>query len=1831
MNGKKKGFIIVGLLVIMLAVLGVYISLVSNHLKENVAINKTKYSTFETIHGNVESRFYFTSTSSNFDIDNDNYQITHYSNDESLADNEIDMHYYSSFNSADLYEPFSAGELLYYLPSTTLYFSDPEYSSFQIDEDNNKILFYLDDSFSDEVGYIKLGSEYEYCELDFSSASPIDNCSGNSDFYWYYYSEGLILVNGKEISGDYTVDLKVTHAYSSSYFMGFENSLEPMLMLWGDDFFSYDSYSIKVEEKVEEIDLNDVNSNQEIVYNSWQNEWGIEKNNYDYYVKYSIEGFIDNSSSYSGLFSINSDSIVAFSKDDETYKTGDVQDFNDLGYCNFNASGYSSVGCYIIVGYAVDNDPLDVSMVVDLNVNEFEKSFNWNHTLNPKGSDITPEYPTGINKDFETTNTSITAGLGAINKLNNGSSVNLSWLIEPKTGSITKGNKAFNLWELTSEGTNDYTVSVASISQELDSEYSTVSDPYNLNGSDYSIVSIYPQDDKEFEYVLNSSTYEFTEVSDYSTYTPKQVYIKINDGNYELVGSYVKTNAGIVYTANDSRTTSVSNVTEESPILLPANTTDVKVSYTGKKAGVYIGINLNTKLNGTDEVKNKIASIKTMDGDKNPVLKNTAEVTVNDSSDTKKVGKYLEELEITSSSKTTSTVESKIDDGKTDVIAYTDIFYDELEYSVDTKEDALAIITEQKNGTIYELLPTGAELYGDVSVKTYLNEGSCEVVTTPNVNYQGSGRTLLKIDVGNCPTNIKDTESSYVTGYKVTFKIKYGSIANQSYGTSLYKDTMYVAKEVLGEGYSNASSAPNSLFSDTSIKTIFDGLVTGNNNLLFTTNLTTVESLSISVGTYDKAVKNEQETTYLANSTVNESKKYSYKLQYAFTSEIEEITNVVLIDKLEVDNGTNKSFKGYFDSVDTRYLNETLGISTTIYYSVSDSISEIFDITKWTTVKPDDPSTITAIAIDCGSYIFKGNSGAAPLAYINMVAPVGFEENMAAYNKSTINYKRVGDTDVRTLTSEVTKTSLVAASIGIDGTSNYGKGTSSNPALITGDLKYTITVKNNDNVDYENVSFDVTIPEGLQVTNYTQASNKVTIKIDKLNAKESKDYVLELDFVTIPSSDKSYTGSYEITKLNDSDYKVTGGSIYNKISLPSIEIHKYAKTADTTGFSDEASLLVKKDEEFSYRVTVKNTSSVAANNVLVEDEIPEGLEVVESSIGDATYNSSKLTWNVNLAAKETKNLEYKVKLSSSATLGSVYRSSAHVTLNNPLNNSQKLFDEDTNIISILYQIASNVRIENTVSGSLANKNKYFDYNVTFNGNSTNAGAYTVVGSAGNLNSLNIDAEGSGSYTFRLKNGEYLTFKNLSGDISYTITQTASNGYTTTVNSIATNSYTAITSADGTETIRFNNAYSASGKTSLSAKVSYDKEIETGSFKVSINNEELVTDKNGSVTSSEIAYDNVVGQYTYVIKQINTNINKISYDMKEYKAVVNVTDNGDGTLKPTVKYYDSSDKEVSEVVFKNEYLPNGLVIKNVNSSEYVNNELLFNYEITLTDGEGNYEVKDSKGNKLSDIVFEEGTANYTVNLSSNDYILISDLPDGIKYTITQKLVDYYTTTSLDEFEINEEDKLIVVNGTTIEGSKQVVFDNNYATSASYVPDISVVLEGKTLEEAEFEFKLVDVSSGSTNGYISKANNDTKGKVVFDEITFTKPGTYRYEIVQLNNGSSHIVFDFSKVILVVDLTDNGDGTMAVLGTYEYENEQNHLVNKYSKEEVKPQPDPETGDKTDEKTVDKKSEEKKDDKENPNTSDRVVIISLLFITVILLFIVERLVKIRQDKMNA
>ncbi len=1850
MKNKKQGVVIAILL--FLFIVGVFVAttvykkFISRNINEVKAENKYMYIDPEGSDWNLgEWRIGSSIVSLSDNIEVDDLDITlNPDGEKAKVKVTIDGELYTGTLTEDL-----APETLAFEVSRGL-FADSDYNRYEVED--QVAYFYNGD---DELMYtVSFGNDLPYCN-PFSST-----CNSDSNlFYWYLANGKINIVNAQTITvesienNDFTFGVSFIYEYSADCgFSSDSKSYAPMVYL-GDYDYTIKTYTTSVAGGGD-ISLDDIEGGEPIVYEDWQSDWGTEEEVYDFYVNYTVSGFIEGGNDYTLILdAVNMNGkLIAFSKNGTVYTLGDAFDYRfDSENCYVYGSGYNDVFCSLIVGYNLNGETaleaqyrINVGYMTDNDY--FDKQIDFTVQYGEAHGDdpVEVEYPNGFVKDITIKNNNPSVFDGAINKLKN-MEVSYDYLVESSAGSINKTSsgvvKAFNLWNLTEEGTSDYTVSVVSPVLNLDSTFSTDTNLQALASNEYYIKSLYLQDDLEYDYVLNATETEYIlqAATDYSTYGNKSIYVKVNDGDYQLIGTYKRTGDNtIAYTAVDASTSSNDNVTASNPIVLPANVTTVKIEYSGRRAAVYMGANIKNVLRNSVSLNQKIEGIG------NPVvLKNDANLFVGgDYEKAVRVSANLTEIETDSFSNAGAVKldRTTINDITYDQIKFTNNYYEHINYGSNANE-VIDYLENQNGGKFYILLPLGGELKDGITVKTYGTGNTVNKTVTYIDLYDGTGRTLATVTItDNVENNYYDNGSSLNTGFTVEYTILYSARSNQNYGTTVNSDAAYLSNVVLGDGYVNASSAPVSLFSSANVQTSLNKLFTSNTEkkLLFTTAQAEVDPISISVGSYTKEVKNSLETNYGSSTTVVESNSYSYKLQYSFSSEYEELTNLLFVDKLENTDENSSAFRGYYKDVDVSYLNRN-GVSLTTYYSVNADVDlDNINLAEWSTTKPSDVKTIKAIAVSCGTHVFKGSENVSPNIVITMTAPNSYSSaGQKAYNSSFITYNQIGTGESKKITSEVTEVELAKANISVSGTSVAGTGTSTNPVIVAGDYGYSFTVTNNDSSNtFENIVLTAKIPDGLEFVanndsnlSYDSTSRTVTYTIASLAAGASKDISFDTEIIFDDlNAEALFILDYNISSLNGTSYNGEVKKLYNKLELPTLEFNKYANTSDTNGFSDEATLLITKGETYKYRISVKNTSTVAATDILVYDNVPEGLTV--SNINNSgTYNGSshKVSWNIaSLGAGQTLNLEYDVKVPDDINLGTKYRSSGHVTLINPLSASNYLYDLDTNIISTLYQMASDVKVVNTLAGALADSEKLFSYEATFTGSDEDVGTYDVNDNDGNkLGELSIDNDGNGSYNFTLKGGEAVEFKLLPGGINYVIKQQKVQGYETIIsNSTNSNGYVSISGITNEErkvTYTFKNTYNVSTSVNLKAKVKYDHGLEADMFKVKLTGNnvdyEIKNNDTGIVNFPSINYADITGQYTYDIEQVDTGISKVVYDTSKFKAVVNLENDGMGNLNATVKYYDANNKEVDEVEFVNEYLPNGLVIKNINDSDYIDESKVFSYTMTLSSNEvlnASYKVLNASNEEIGTIDLIDGNGTYTFELGSNDSISIVDVPENVNYVITQTLIDYYTTTVVDaSYSISDADGIITTSGITVDGNIQIKFNNNYVTSGSFSPSVKVGLEGKDLEDEEFIFMITDVSDGITNGYTLTKRNNEDGEVLFNDIEYSRPGTYKYEIVQLSTNSNHIYYDTNKILLTVTLTDNGDNTMDVLGIYEYFNDEESFINKYSEEPIV------------------KEEEKEVIPKNPNTLDRSVLVFILLLVAFALFIIERRVRRRRYEIRA
>lgn len=171
------------------------------------------------------------------------------------------------------------------------------------------------------------------------------------------------------------------------------------------------------------------------------------------------------------------------------------------------------------------------------------------------------------------------------------------------------------------------------------------------------------------------------------------------------------------------------------------------------------------------------------------------------------------------------------------------------------------------------------------------------------------------------------------------------------------------------------------------------------------------------------------------------------------------------------------------------------------------------------------------------------------------------------------------------------------------------------------------------------------------------------------------------------------------------------------------------------------------------------------------------------------------------------------------------------------------------------------------------------------------------------------------------------------------------------------------------------------------------------------------------------------------------------------------------------------------------------------------------------GTHSYEIREVNAGKTIDGVRYSGTT-YHVNTT------VSDTGNGA-FAVKHELVEEGPATFTNAYETTPAD-------VTITAHKELL--------------------GATLTDGQFAFQLTGMGSDL------RATNDAQGNVAFPHLLLTEPGTYTYELRELNDGQEGVTYDERVYVVTVTVTDDGlghlsaevsmdaaDGALAFTNTY------------------------------------------------------------------------------------
>lgn len=272
-------------------------------------------------------------------------------------------------------------------------------------------------------------------------------------------------------------------------------------------------------------------------------------------------------------------------------------------------------------------------------------------------------------------------------------------------------------------------------------------------------------------------------------------------------------------------------------------------------------------------------------------------------------------------------------------------------------------------------------------------------------------------------------------------------------------------------------------------------------------------------------------------------------------------------------------------------------------------------------------------------------------------------------------------------------------------------------------------------------------------------------------------------------------------------------------------------------------------------------------------------------------------------------------------------------------------------------------------------------------------------------------------------------------------------------------------------------------------------------------------------------------YRYVITESGS-VAGVTNDAQSTRVVyIRVTDDGHGKL--TVARVDASGNELSGPAFA---FTNSYSVDHITSS--VTDQISVHKTLTgrdLAAGEFTFELledgnvvatgtNDASGNvALSGIKYDRPGVHY--------YTIREHGRGTVENGVTFSDVSYHVTTTVSD---NHDGTLDVTH--KLEDAREAEFVNAYEASPTKLAlTASKVLEGADLKAGQFTFKL------SGDGVELTAKNDANGQVRFEELSFTRAGTYTLTITEVNDGQQYVTYDETARKVTVTVADDGKGNL------------------------------------------------------------------------------------------
>lgn len=300
---------------------------------------------------------------------------------------------------------------------------------------------------------------------------------------------------------------------------------------------------------------------------------------------------------------------------------------------------------------------------------------------------------------------------------------------------------------------------------------------------------------------------------------------------------------------------------------------------------------------------------------------------------------------------------------------------------------------------------------------------------------------------------------------------------------------------------------------------------------------------------------------------------------------------------------------------------------------------------------------------------------------------------------------------------------------------------------------------------------------------------------------------------------------------------------------------------------------------------------------------------------------------------------------------------------------------------------------------------------------------------------------------------------------------------------------------------------------------------------------------GTVTFDKITYD-TVGEHDYRIIEQSGKLAGITYDQTVHMMHVTVTDDGYGRLNAAVTYDNTPDAPV----FRNTYQPADVTVSLTARKTFDNKNAshakLTDFQFQLFDNERAVGVPVQTVNAA-----EDGTIRFQP-LTFTASQLKGNKSKTFTYTVREIHqsaggVNYDSHMGMWQITVTDDLTGRLKAQTRTNAAYPTTFTNTYQAKPVSVqfrarktlndPDHT----GIQLQAGQYEFTCVEDKTGGQAG--TAKTNDQRGDVLFDAVSYTRPGTYDYTIRETPGDRGGVTYDTTKHHVRVTVTDNGEGQL------------------------------------------------------------------------------------------